>query len=74
MVIIGVDAHKRTHTIVVVDDQGRQLGQPRSAPPARITSACCAGRPGSARAPTGRSRTAGTCPAGWSGICSAAGE
>jgi transposase len=26
MVTLGVDAHKRTHTIVAVDDQGRQLG------------------------------------------------
>jgi len=25
MVTLGVDAHKRTHTIVVVDGQGRQL-------------------------------------------------
>ncbi len=25
MVTLGVDAHKRTHTIVAVDDQGRQL-------------------------------------------------
>ena len=27
MVIIGIDAHKRSHTAVAVDDQGRQLGQ-----------------------------------------------
>jgi transposase len=27
MVTLGVDAHKRTHTIVVVDDAGRELGQ-----------------------------------------------
>jgi transposase len=27
MVILGVDAHKRTHTIVAVDDNGRQLGE-----------------------------------------------
>jgi len=25
MVILGVDAHKRTHTVVVIDDAGRQL-------------------------------------------------
>jgi transposase len=25
MVTIGIDAHKRTHTVVVVDEQGRQL-------------------------------------------------
>jgi transposase len=27
MVILGVDAHKRTHTIVVVDERGRQIAQ-----------------------------------------------
>jgi hypothetical protein len=25
MVILGIDAHKRSHTVVVVDEQGRQL-------------------------------------------------
>jgi hypothetical protein len=25
MVTIGIDAHKRTHTAVIVDEQGRQL-------------------------------------------------
>ena len=25
MVTIGIDAHKRTHTVVIVDEQGRQL-------------------------------------------------
>jgi len=27
MVIIGIDAHKRSHTLVAVDEQGRELGQ-----------------------------------------------
>jgi transposase len=26
MVVLGIDAHKRTHTVVAVDDAGRQLG------------------------------------------------
>src|SRR5437899_1728883 len=26
MVIVGIDAHKRTHTVVVIDEAGRQLG------------------------------------------------
>jgi transposase len=26
MVILGIDAHKRTHTVVVIDEVGRQLG------------------------------------------------
>jgi transposase len=25
MVVLGVDAHKRTHTVVTVDDLGRKL-------------------------------------------------
>ena len=27
MVILGIDAHKRTHTVVAIDDAGRKLGQ-----------------------------------------------
>ena len=27
MVIIGVDAHKRTHTLVAVDETGRKLSE-----------------------------------------------
>ena len=27
MLILGIDAHKRTHTVVVVDQAGRKLGQ-----------------------------------------------
>jgi len=27
MVVLGIDAHKRTHTVVAVDEVGRQLGQ-----------------------------------------------
>jgi Transposase IS116/IS110/IS902 family len=26
MVILGIDAHKRTHTVVVIDERGRELG------------------------------------------------
>jgi len=26
MVIVGIDAHKRTHTAVVIDEAGRKLG------------------------------------------------
>ena len=75
MVTFGVDAHKRTHTIVAVDEHGTTARpDARSARPARIISACCAGPRGSARSAAGRSRTAGTCPADWSGTCSRAGE
>lgn len=34
MLVLGVDAHKRTHTVVVVDEHGRQLAQ-------RTTTATC---------------------------------
>src|SRR5215831_3204535 len=27
MVVVGVDAHKRTHTLVAVDEVGRKLGE-----------------------------------------------
>jgi hypothetical protein len=27
MVVVGIDAHKRSHTAVAVDDAGRKLGQ-----------------------------------------------
>src|SRR6266536_5612490 len=27
MIILGVDAHKRTHTLVAIDDAGRRLGE-----------------------------------------------
>jgi hypothetical protein len=26
MVVLGIDAHKRSHTVVAVDDAGRKLG------------------------------------------------
>jgi transposase len=27
MVVFGIDAHKRTHTVVAVDETGRKLGE-----------------------------------------------
>jgi hypothetical protein len=27
MVVVGVDAHKRTHTLVAVDSNGREVGR-----------------------------------------------
>jgi transposase len=29
MLVLGIDAHKRTHTVVAVDEVGRQVGKPR---------------------------------------------
>jgi len=34
MVVLGIDAHKRTHTVVAVDEAGRQLG-------VRVTQSTC---------------------------------
>ena len=61
MVTLGTDTHKASHTIVAVDDNGRELGQ-------RTVSATSAGHlealdwatPCTERC--GRSRIAGTCP------------
>jgi len=36
MVTLGIDAHKRTHTVVAVDELGRELGQ-------KTTTATCSG-------------------------------
>ena len=30
MVILGIDAHKRTHTVVAIDEAGRELGTKRT--------------------------------------------
>ena len=49
MVIFGIDAHKRTHTVVAVDAHGRQLGGRTLGTTTAITSRCCAG-PNSSRA------------------------
>jgi hypothetical protein len=64
MITFRVDAHKRTHTIVAVDDHGRPVGRPRSAPLAKIISDCCVGPASSACSVGGPSRTADTCPVG----------
>jgi hypothetical protein len=45
MVVIGTDSHKRTHTVVVVDDVGRRLDVKTSAPTATATWSWCVGRP-----------------------------
>ena len=70
MVIIGIDAHKYTHTVVCVDGQGRQLATKKIGTTTadhlallswagRHDKDCC-----------GRSRTAGSSRAAWSVTCS----
>ena len=69
MVLLGVDPHKDTHTVVAVDQAGRQLDQ-RTVPARTLGMASwsaglgCTGPIGS-----GRWRTAGMSPAGWNGTC-----
>ena len=44
MVTLGIDAHKRTHTVVAVDEPGRQLGaRPRPADQRRSSRAVALG-------------------------------
>lgn len=70
MVLLGVDPHKDTHTVVAVDQAGRQLGQTTVA--ARTLGH--AELPGWARhrwpeERCGRWRTAAMSPGGWNGTC-----
>ena len=37
MVVVGVDAHKRTHTLVAVDQVGRKLAERPWPPPVTAT-------------------------------------
>jgi hypothetical protein len=68
MVTLGVDTHKRSHTIVAADEQGRKLGQvtvtATSAGHLRVLAWA-----GQWAQRSWRSRTAGTCRGGWSGTC-----
>ena len=68
MVTFGVDAHKRTHTIVAVDDRGTPVGQTTVGTTSHDHLVLLRGRPGSARSGVGRLRTAVTCLAGSSAI------
>ncbi|WP_198955667.1 hypothetical protein [Frankia sp. CcI49] len=70
MVTLGVDAHKRTHTIVVVDDHGRKLAERTIGTVTKdhLGLLRWARTLGDGRR-SGRSRTAGICLDGWSGTC-----
>jgi len=58
-VVIGVDAHKRTHTLVASDELGRELAAKTLAATADGHLAAIAGR-GAGPTGAGRLRTAGT--------------
>jgi hypothetical protein len=71
MIMFGVDAHKRSHTIVAVDDLGKQVA---TITVGTTTSDHLDAWAWSQRSPVkrrgvGRWRTAGICPGGWSGTC-----
>ena len=70
MVILGIDAHKRTRTVVAVDGNAAGSLRARSAPPPPTKWPCCAGPTSSVPTGGGQRRTAGACPGAWSGICS----
>jgi hypothetical protein len=59
MVVVGVDAHKRTHTLVAVDELGRELGE-RTVASTAAGHLHAVGGPHSGRRCGSRSRTAGT--------------
>jgi hypothetical protein len=69
MVTIGIDAHKRSHTDVAIDEQGRRLaerfGGTRSAEHLALVAWALA-----SQSVAGRLRTAGTSRAVWSETCS----
>ena len=69
MVMVGIDAHKRTHTAVAVDEVGRELGRvtvPATSEGAWELVTWVARFRASHRS---RWRTAGTCHAGSRRIC-----
>jgi len=69
MVTIGIDAHKRSHTVVAVDDRGGSLRNALRERRRRIISSLLVGRP-ALLSGAGRSRTAGICLVVSSEICS----
>jgi hypothetical protein len=72
MVLLGLDPHKDTHTVVVVDQAGRQLDQ-TTVPARTLGMASWLAGPGRAGPDppngSGRWRTAGMSPAGWNATC-----
>jgi hypothetical protein len=71
MLIIGIDAHKRTHTAVAVEALGRQLGQKTIGVKSsdHLELLAWGGPPGQPGG-SGRSRTAVAFLGAWSTICS----
>jgi hypothetical protein len=65
VLVLGVDVHKGSHTVVAVDEVGRKVGEKTVRPPMPVTGRWCSGRGDWVGIAGGRWRTAGTCrPAG----------
>ena len=72
MVLLGFDAHKRTHTVVAVDEHGRKLGERTVGTTTDEHVRLLVWEdPLRDAAAGGRWRTAGTCHGAWSGTCPA---
>jgi hypothetical protein len=74
MVMIGIDAHKRTHTIVAVDGQGRQLAQRTTGTTSTDHLELVAWAGGLSGERLWAVADAGTSRAGWSATCSRPGS
>jgi hypothetical protein len=60
MMVVGVDAHKRSHTAVTVDELGRQGSTKTVGTRRKVTSGSCNGPAVLVKSGRGRSRIAGT--------------
>jgi transposase len=71
LVLFGIDPHKATHTVVAVDELGRQLAQHTVAArtPQHRELIIWARTTADDKDRSGRSRTADTCLGAWSGTC-----
>ena len=69
MIVLGVDTHKRSHTIAAIAAATGELHDARTVPVGRRGfGACCGGRAALMATVSGRWRIAGTCPGRWSGF------
>ena len=69
MLVIGIDAHKRSHTAVAVDAVGRQVASAPCTRRPQIISVCFGGLSSSTASVGGRWRTVAMCLGVWNGIC-----
>ena len=69
MVLLGIDPHKDSHTVVAVDQAGRQLDQTPCRPARPGMANWSAGLGHAGRSGPGPWRTAGTSRAGWNATC-----